>query len=234
MIADFHIHSKYSYDSITEPRKIVKLCKKKGYDVISITDHNSIRGSLEAKKYGKEFGIEILLGEEILTDAGDIIGINLNKEIRGGSFSEVLEEIRQQGGISILPHPYKGHRLTDDLLREVDLIEGFNSRLSEELNKKAVKLAQFWHKPIVAGSDAHFAAEIGLARTVTNAPTGMDIKSTLLSGEIETFCLQTHNYWILLSQLIKIVKLRQYGRIPIKLASAVKSRVTNGRVTKNT
>jgi len=60
LIADLHIHSKYSYDSRMEPRRIVELCKRKGYDVISITDHDTLAGSLEAKEYEKEFNITVL------------------------------------------------------------------------------------------------------------------------------------------------------------------------------
>ena len=224
VIADFHLHSKYSPDSILEPRRIVKLCKQRGYTVISITDHNTIKGSLEAKKYEQEFGISVLIGEEVRTDVGDIIGINLKKEIRSRNYSEVLSEIRQQGGISILPHPYKEHRLPDDLLREVDLIEGFNSRLSEEPNMKAVKLARKWNKPIVVGSDAHFAAEIGAAKTIIKTSSNDNIKSSLLSGKISTFHQPSPGYWIMLSQLIKMIKTGQSLKIPLKLSSAIRKR----------
>ncbi|MCK4717174.1 MAG: PHP domain-containing protein, partial [Thermoplasmata archaeon] len=70
--ADLHLHSKYSFDSFMEPRKILKLAKKRGLDLISITDHNSLRGSLDAKRYRKEFDIEVWLGEEVYSDMGDI------------------------------------------------------------------------------------------------------------------------------------------------------------------
>ncbi len=217
MIADFHIHSKYSYDSILEPRKIVKLCKEKGYDTISITDHNTIKGSLEAKKYEREFGVEVLIGEEVLTDAGDIIGINLKNEIRSRCFPEVLDEIKKQGGISILPHPYKGHYLTDGLIRNIDVIEGLNSRTSEELNKKAVELGRTWNKPVVAGSDAHLAAEIGLARTGINTTKASNINDALLNGKIELACLPSRRYFIYYSQFIKLVKKSQYKEIPVNI-----------------
>ena len=217
MIGDFHIHSRYSYDSIMEPRKIVETYRRNGYDIISITDHDTIKGSLEAREYQKEYGIKVLIGEEITTDVGDIIGINLKNEIKSGAFSEVLQEIKQQGGISILPHPYKGHRLTDELLSKIDLIEGYNSRASKELNEKAVQLAKKWHKPVVAGSDAHFRGEIGSARTIlNNSPDWEDIRNALLEGDIKTSCLTNPGYWILLSQMSRGVKMRQSGEMLVK------------------
>ncbi|WP_456365948.1 PHP domain-containing protein [Thermococcus sp.] len=160
MKACFHIHTKYSFDSLMGPKKILKICKHLGADVVYITDHNTIKGSLEAKKYEKELGIEVILGTEIRTQYGDIIGVNITEEITTRDFGEVLDEIKLQGGISILPHPYRGHKRVEYLASKVDLIEVWNGHSTPEENQKALKLAQNLEKPPVVGSDAHIYSEL--------------------------------------------------------------------------
>lgn len=163
MRACFHIHTKYSFDSLMHPKKILKICKQLGADVVYITDHNTIRGSLEAKKYEKELGIKVILGIEIKTQYGDIIGVDLTEEILTKNFEEVLDEIKSQGGISILPHPYRGHEKVEYLASRVDLIEVWNGHSTPEENQKALELAQKLRKPPVVGSDAHLYSELGNA-----------------------------------------------------------------------
>ena len=159
----FHIHTKYSFDSLMQPRKILKICKKLGVDTVYITDHNTIKGSLEAKKYSKELGVGVVLGTEIKTQYGDIIGIHINEEITTQNFEELIDEIKSQGGISVLPHPYRGHSKTEYLASKVDLIEVWNGHSTPIENKKAFELSKKFKKPPVAGSDAHIYPEISNA-----------------------------------------------------------------------
>ena len=181
-----------------EPRKIVKLAQEKGLDCIAITDHDSIDGAIEAKKY-ENMNIKVLVGEEIYTDHGDLIGINLKEEICEKDFFKAVEEIKRQGGISILPHPYKGHKDVENIVQHVDIIEAYNSRTTQELNKKAKNLAGKLNKPCICGSDAHFYREIGNVKT---------------SGSFDDFafehlsCEQINNHVIYLSQLIRAIKRR--------------------------
>lgn len=161
MKCDFHIHSKYSYDSMMEPRNILKLCRKMGYDAISITDHDSMKGSIEAKKYENEFGVRVLCGEERLTDEGDIIGLDLSEGIESKNWADVLDEIKSQGGISILTHPYREHKHIDQVALRADLIETWNSHTRPLDNERASELSTRLRKPFIAGSDAHLYSEIG-------------------------------------------------------------------------
>jgi len=156
----FHIHTKYSFDSLMHPKKILKICKQLGANAVYITDHNTIKGSLEAKKYEKEIGIKVILGTEIKTQYGDIIGVDITEEIPTRDFEEVLDEIKSQGGISILPHPYRGHKKVEYLASKVDLIEVWNSHSTPEENQKALELAVKFRKPPVVGSDAHLYSEL--------------------------------------------------------------------------
>lgn len=161
MIGDFHIHSKYSLDSIMDPKKILKIAKSKSFDTIAITDHNTIRGALEAKEFEDDVGIRVIIGSEIRTDIGDLIGLKLEREVDSRSWEKVISEIKDQGGIVVLPHPYRDHAMVDDVAKKVDLIEIWNARCHPEQNNKALDLAASLHCSAIMGSDAHIYSELG-------------------------------------------------------------------------
>jgi predicted metal-dependent phosphoesterase TrpH len=212
MKCDFHIHSMYSYDSMMNSRDILKQCKKKGYSTVSITDHNSIKGSLEAKKYEKEFGVSVLIGEEILTDSGDIIGLNLNEELKSRTWSEAIDEIRSQGGISILPHPFRGHKNVENIAKYVDLIEVWNSHTKPICNEMALHLAKASGKPPLAGSDAHVPSEIG--NVIMEFEDVFDFE--------KKFDLKYCKKWEkAASYVIKDIKINKYHKIPLHLMRAI-------------
>jgi len=204
VICDFHIHSKYSFDSIIEPRDTLRICRKKRYNNISITDHGSLKGSLEAKRYEREFGVNVLIGEEILTNSGDIIGLNLNEEVKSTNWVEVLEEIQDQGGISILPHPFRGHKDVVTIAKRVDLIEVWNSRNRPIQNEKALELARVLGKPPVAGSDVHVLSEIGNAV--------MEFED-LFDFEKRFYVKYCKKYEKVQSYIIKDIKFKKFHRI---------------------
>jgi hypothetical protein len=168
---DCHIHSKYSHDSLMKPRKILKRAKRVGLTGVAITDHDAIQGSLEAKKLEKEVGVTVIPGVEILTDSGDIIGLFIEEEIQSRRWDEVIDETRDQGGVAVLPHPYRSHRNILDLTKAVDLIEVWNARSTVEQNEKALKLARSFRKPGMYGSDAHTYAEIGNVNALVDPGT---------------------------------------------------------------
>lgn len=222
MIYELHIHSRFSFDSILSPEKIVVAAVKKGLDGIAITDHNTIQGALEASKIRTSKEFEVLIGTEINTNAGDIIGLCLNEEVRSRRWEDVIDDIRNQGGLVILPHPFKGHKPSPDLIphlvSSVDAIETFNSRIPFEMNLRAEKLANDCGKAAVAGSDAHFSSEIGLGRTFW--PFG-DFRKALVSRETSPFgCISSRTYLQSLSQLVKAGKQRRYSSMPGLAASA--------------
>ena len=178
MIIDFHIHTRFSYDSAMSPRKILSVAKKRGLDGIVVCDHHTIKGGLEVKRMNRDNGFTVIVGAEIATDAGDVTGIFLTEEIKSRKFSEVALEIKKQGGKVILNHPYKGHDLSKIDFSLVDFIEGYNARLNEADNHKAVKLAEKYAIPVVAGSDAHLYAEIGNCKTYVTCLETLQIEKT--------------------------------------------------------
>jgi len=161
MIGDFHIHSRYSHDSIMSPRLILKLAKKNKMDTIAITDHDTIRGAKVAKGFEEEYGVNVIIGSEVKTDIGDIIGLGLTEEIASRAWSDVIHEIRDQGGISVLPHPFRSHVLIQEVADRVDIIEIWNARSTKEQNRLAESLCVQKSKCSIMGSDAHTPSEIG-------------------------------------------------------------------------
>jgi len=183
---DLHIHSIYSKDSILKPERIIKMAKKKGLSGIAITDHDTIKGALKTKSVAFD-NFMVIVGAEVQTDKGEIIGLFLNEEIKSRKFAEVIDEIKDQDGITVLPHPYKNRQCDPkDLLEMVDLVEGLNARTSKELNYRAQNLAKNFGLPIIAGSDAHTPFEIGQAQTIIQGWEVVfdDIKDYLLKGKV--------------------------------------------------
>jgi predicted metal-dependent phosphoesterase TrpH len=156
----FHIHSSRSFDSISSPLKIMRKCQTLGIQTVCITDHETIGGSIEAGKIAEALRIQAIIGAEYCTDIGDIIGIFLKNEIKQRNHLAIIREIKAQGGIAILPHPFHGHVLSPELLQAIDLIEVYNCRCTKDQNDKALALALEYQKPMLAGGDVHFISEI--------------------------------------------------------------------------
>jgi len=163
---DLHIHSKYSYDSLSSIRGILKTSVKKGLTGIAITDHECFEGSLIAAEMSREYDIMVVPGMEINTEKGDIIGLFIQKAITSRAFNDVVSEIKLQNGIVVLPHPFKRRKqVSESMLIDIDAIEAFNARAQSPVpyncNKEALHLALSHNLPVVSGSDAHFLCEIG-------------------------------------------------------------------------
>ena len=205
LIADFHIHSKYSHDSLMSPESIVNRAKKVGLTCIAITDHGTIAGGVEGKRIGGKYGVEVVVGAEIKTNCGDIIGLNLNEEIKVTDWHEVIRLVRSQGGIVVLPHPYHDHTCVKEVAQCVDFIECWNSRCTTEENSNAELLAISSGKKIIYGSDAHSLSEIGLVKV------RFHLNTFTIGGVIST--LYTPSWKIRTSQIISHVKNHEYRRL---------------------
>lgn len=202
------------------PAKILDIAQKKGLTHIVINDHNTINGGLECKKIEKNYNIKVIVGSEIKTDIGDVTGIFLKEEIKQGPYLEVIEQIKNQRGLSILNHPFVGHNLAGLNFRAFDFIEGYNGRCNEEQNRKAVELAKNNNKPIVAGSDAHTYPEVG------NNYSEFENMDTLLTPLNHVF-YRSHNIYKVYSQLIKGYKKKDIGLISNVLLGAPKKIILN-------
>lgn len=186
---DLHTHSKYSSDGVLDPKKIVKTAIKRNLNGIAITDHNTIKGGLKAKEYEtKDF--KVIVGSEIMTDQGEVIGLFLSEEVKANNLVNVISEIKAQNGIVIIPHPFDEMRHSalypnEECASLIDCIEGFNSRcVLQKYNDKAVEYANKHNLSLVAGSDAHFANEIGNAGIITESE---DLQELIIKKKIEIF-----------------------------------------------
>lgn len=187
---DLHVHSFYSKKcGHMNPKDIVKTAIKNGLDGIAITDHNTIKGGLKAKEYEQK-DFQVIVGSEIMTNRGEVIGLFLSEEIKSDNFESVIFEIRNQNGLVIIPHPFDElrnsalHPAKEDI-KLMDGVEVFNSRcLSQKYNINAAAFATKYNLVITAGSDAHFSNEIGNGGIVTEDE---NIMEAIAKNQITTF-----------------------------------------------
>jgi predicted metal-dependent phosphoesterase TrpH len=165
-----HCHSQYSKDCLTSLDKLLQACERKGVDRLIITDHNNIQGARLAFNMDPE---RVIIGEEIMTRAGELLAFFVREEIPAGLPPlEAISRLREQNAFISVSHPYdrlrKGHWAPDDLLAIaplVDAIETFNARCVwwPPFNQKARTFARQHNLAGTAGSDAHSAYEVGRA-----------------------------------------------------------------------
>lgn len=135
---------------------------------MAITDHGTIEGAIRVKEIAP---FPVIVGEEVLSTAGEIIGYFLTENIPSGlTPSQVMTRIREQGGLVCLPHPFDGlgrNPLDGDerrkLLDSIDIIEVFNARSLRNNSGRAADFAAEHGLLQSAGSDAHSAVEVGNA-----------------------------------------------------------------------
>jgi predicted metal-dependent phosphoesterase TrpH len=203
---DLHCHSKYSRDGWLDPEKMVKIALKKGISGIAITDHNTIKGGMKAKKF--EFDeFQVVVGSEINTNRGEVLGLFLTEEIRSRDFVGVTQEIRDQNGLVVIPHPFDYVRSMslhpDDGDSDlIDNIEVFNSRcLLQIYNQKAVDFAKKNNLLSLAGSDAHFLNEIGKGGIITES---IDLLETVIKGDFKIFGEKSFFINLLITEMLKL------------------------------
>lgn len=175
MKVDLHCHSEASHDCITPLADIPARCQQAGIQVQAITDHNEIWGAKALKQMvadSEAYDLEVIIGEEISTSRGEIIGLFLDEKIEPGlTPQETIRQIKAQGGLVLLPHgfdPLKRYRLQPDALLQIadqiDIVETFNARVSRpRWNQAAVDYCEQRDLLMSAGSDAHRLVDIGTA-----------------------------------------------------------------------
>ena len=215
MRADFHIHTRVSPDSRLTPDALIRACQRKGIDVIAVTDHHTIRGALEVREIAP---FPVIIGAELKTADGEIIGLFLEEEIpRGLSARESVKRIKDQGGIVQIPHPFDRFRRKHitlpalmDILPDVDIIEAFNARttLRGDIMRGVKFIEEFgvaYDIRRVGVSDAHTAREIGNAYTDIPAFEGRDdfldaLRHASIHGRRTTPLIHFATRWTVLSR----------------------------------
>ncbi|MFX0108160.1 MAG: PHP-associated domain-containing protein [Candidatus Hodarchaeota archaeon] len=190
---DMHTHTYYSKDGLNHPKSLFKLMKRKGLRGVALTEHWQ-PSIFKPIKNDDRFLINGC--EYKSSDYGELIGLFITEPIENRSFEEIADDIHDQNGITILPHPRDPARkhtavrkgLPNGVMKKhVDLIEGINSRcLIPIFNTWAQKLAKKLGKPMTAGSDGHMGVEIGNGLTwLQDIETPDDIYEELRSGRTQ-------------------------------------------------
>ncbi len=171
---DLHMHTDHSPDCATPVEVLLKTARDRGLGAIAITDHNEVSGALEARRIAAEMGgIKVIVAEEVKTaEQGEVIGLFLEEKIpRGMTMAETIAEIRRQGGLVYVPHPFdRFHSVPDyehllDMVEEVDILEVFNPRVAlTAFNEEAERFASKYRIVPGAGSDSHVAQGLGSVR----------------------------------------------------------------------
>jgi glycosyltransferase involved in cell wall biosynthesis len=165
---DLHMHTDHSPDCATPVGTLLDTAKRVGLGAIAITDHNEISGALDARE--RADGIKVIVAEEVKTaDQGEVIGLFIEEKIpRGMSLQETIAEIRRQGGLVYVPHPFdRMHAIPDyehllDVVGDIDAIEVFNPRVAfSAFNEEAARFAAKYRIVAGAGSDSHVVQGLG-------------------------------------------------------------------------
>lgn len=198
-LADLHIHTIYSYDGTASVPAVLTRAKTIGLDVIAITDHNEIKGSLKAFDLAPKFGIEVIPGIEITTAQGDLLALFVTEKIEPGlSLIGTIIRVGEAGGICIAPHPMARGVGMKSLSRASIIqalhnpqtfriligIETYNATsLDRESNHNAQNLLE--ECPGIAqvgSSDAHVLETIGSGATEFSGSTAADLLDALWLG----------------------------------------------------
>lgn len=218
LFADFHVHSDHSRDSVSAVASILERAREVGLDVVAITDHDSIAGGLEGRELADRYGVRVIVGEEVKTAEGEVVGLFLEECVPPGmSFAETIAAIHAQGGIVYLPHPFdRLHSVPSAaVLRAnvaaIDVVEVFNSRLAfPGFNEHAERFARRYRVPAAAGSDAHVLASLGTALTGMDDFSGpADFVAALAGSRIVR---RPKNYFYLQSLKLVQTSLEGQGR----------------------
>jgi predicted metal-dependent phosphoesterase TrpH len=167
---DLHSHTLWSGDSSTTVDELEQAVVESGIDVLCVTDHNAVAG---AHALQSRLSCRVVVGEELRTSAGEIIGLFLRERVpMGVTPVEAATAIREQGGLVYVPHPFDPMRrnlaepaLVDLVARGlVDALEVLNAKTSlASLNARAATFATVHGLAHGAGSDAHVPQAIGAA-----------------------------------------------------------------------
>ncbi len=168
---DLHMHTDHSPDCATPVDVLLDTAKERGLGAIAITDHNEVSGALAARELAEERGdVRVIVAEEVKTaEQGEVIGLFLEEKIpRGMTMAETIAEIRRQGGLVYVPHPFdRLHSVPDyehlmDMVEEIDILEVFNPRVAlTAFNEEAERFAAKYRIVPGAGSDSHVAQGLG-------------------------------------------------------------------------
>jgi len=199
-LADLHIHTIYSYDGTTSVPAVLTRARQIGLDVIAITDHDEIAGSLKALELAPTFGVEVIPGTEVTTAEGDLLALNVTQKIeRNLTLIETVLRVGNLGGFCIAPHPMANgigmkslsaysiskalHK--SEVARTLIALETYNATVLDRMSNHYARILTDWLDITpIASSDAHVVEAIGLGATEFDGHTAQDLLTALHNGNI--------------------------------------------------
>jgi len=231
---DLHMHTDHSHDCATPVDRLLETAKERGLGAVAITDHNEISGALEARD--RADGIKVIVAEEVKTaDQGEVIGLFIEELIpRGLTLAETIAEIKRQGGLVYVPHPFdRMHAVPDyehllGVVEDIDAIEIFNPRVAmKSFNEEAARFAAKYRIPAGAGSDSHVPQGLG---SVKIAMRDFDGPDEFLESLRDADIIRKRQS-LLYVQALKFIQTKAPGAAP-RARTRRTSRAAGGRSTR--
>jgi predicted metal-dependent phosphoesterase TrpH/glycosyltransferase involved in cell wall biosynthesis len=231
---DLHMHTDHSHDCATPVETLLDTAEAVGLGAIAVTDHNEISGALAARELAQRDGrnLKVIVAEEVKTaDQGEVIGLFVEERIdRGMTLEETIAEIRRQGGLVYVPHPFDrmhsvpdyGHML--EVVDRIDAIEVFNARVAfSAFNEEAARFAAKYRVVAAAGSDSHVPQGLGSVRIKMRDFDGpQEFLESLRDAD-----LVRKRQRLLYVQALKFIQSKGGGR-PARVPSAARRRAAAG------
>lgn len=223
---EMHTHTKYSHDSLLNKWFYLIVLKIKKINTIAITDHNEIKGAIEFNDFLKKYKINVIIGEEVFTNRGEIIGLFLQEKIEPGkTVRKTMEEIKKQGGIVYIPHPYDEKRYKTVIPEEeiennidlIDIIEVHNGRnIQPYFSERQLSIGNSY--PAAAqliGSDAHTFIELGRNYNLIEEFGGKEefVRNLNSVEHIKKNCLQISHQMTKFARVIIMLRKGKFNEI---------------------
>lgn len=223
VFVDFHIHTRFSRDSILSEEKFIRVALARGLTHVAVTNHNNVEGAVAVRVKLAELGLAdrltVILGEEVSTADGEVVGLFLERTIpRGLSADATADAIHAQGGLVSIPHPYDpfrpSHIREEPLIRlaeagKIDAVEVFNSRVTlQRHNQRAADFAARYGIPAIAASDSHSSFEIAMSfNALPPFETAAELRALLPEndwhGSRSTVLIHLTTRWAVWSNLVR-------------------------------
>jgi predicted metal-dependent phosphoesterase TrpH len=233
--ADFHIHTRFSRDSILSEDKFIRVALERGLTHVAVTNHNNVEGAVAVRDRAAELGLDdrltVVLGEEVSTVDGEVVGLFLERTIpRGLSADETADEIHAQGGLVSIPHafdPFRASHIREEPLTrlaeagKIDLLEVFNSRVTfQRHNIEAAEFAVRHGIPGIAASDSHSSFEIAMSFNAMPAfASAAELTEAIAEnewhGSRSTVFIHLTTRWAVLSNVIRRWRGRETAAAPV-------------------
>lgn len=232
--AEFHCHSSFSQktyrfapflvDSVQTVEQILRTCIQKQIEIVCISDHDNVSGSLYAQELVQQHKWPLLVipGAEVTTNTGHILALGITKNIpKHLPPTKVIDLIHKQNGLAIAAHPFNpvmgfGKQIFS---LNLDGIEGFNACMPRIINQPAIKAAQLLGLPSIAASDAHESNSLGNGSTLfsSKVTTVSDVLAAIKAHDFSIACKKT----TLRSTVLAHLAQADYGRLKGRFASTL-------------